>query len=112
MLYSDNNETVRNKPNYKYLNSIYAHGELESILGFDIVGTDDMIEYNSIFKNFKDKVKTIDLKITDDNGNIHDVKGYLWMANNKRILGLIVLESDIKSVEYAKKKQEIRQGYI
>ena len=51
----------------------------------------------------------MDLKITDNEGNIHDVKAYLWEASNRRKLGLIVFESDEVSVKFAKEKQASKQ---
>ena len=108
MLYSDDNEFSRN-PKYKYLPSVYAHGDLMHLLGFDIVGTDNIAEYNSIYNDYINQEKTMDLKITDNEGNIHDVKAYLWEASNRRKLGLIVFESDEVSVKFAKEKQASKQ---
>ena len=99
MLFSDSNEVViNNSDNYYSLCRIYAHGDLQILLNFDSLVTDNIFELNDMLKNFIDNKKILYLKLTDNNGIIHDVVVYLWTGldygHSTMIMGLVMLLND------------------
>jgi hypothetical protein len=78
---------------------IYAHGELESKLGFDLVQTDD-ISLSSEIENGEVAKRIEDVIIWDHNTGIyHNCKMYLWchlMNDGYMPRGLIVLADNVQ----------------
>lgn len=95
---------------------IYAHGELETILGFDLVQTDmaslgNEVESRMITKRIEDVVV-----YNHHNGQHLQCKMYLWscmMSDNKPMpRGFIVLSSNVEDNDFANKKYESNGRYL
>lgn len=107
---------------------VYLHGELESLVGYDIVYVpNDAIPSDLSEANGDDYWKQRYAKVIEAMGGegIHNfvVKadgkeynaiGYVYPNKNRlsAMRGLIVLESDTQSVEYAKKCYEEKQCFL
>jgi len=115
MLYSVNHKNVLCNDNYHNLSGIYGHGELESLLEYDLLVTDSISELNKIFNFFTENIE-LEMKLTDNSNKIHDVRLYLWKGENLgnliRILGLVLLMDDVNGINVAKQKQLKRKNYV
>lgn len=109
MIYSVLNPDMVNKTNLFRLDSIYAHGKLEQILDYDVIGTDSVSTINNLMTYQSDEF--ID-SVKDDRGNTHTVRVITWPAKSEhrrlRRIGYVVLEGDEESIKFAKDQQKKR----
>lgn len=121
----------------QYLNSnqrfaitgVYLHGDLQDIVGYDIVyvpinkSIDDITDakerrtsnYNAILGQLFTGIHNVLVKA---DGNQYEAKAYVYLDTNHRpeeggkLRGLIVLPEDTESVEYAIKCYEKQKQYL
>jgi hypothetical protein len=96
MIYSTQNEKATAQ-----LSGVYAHGFLETFLGFDVIGTDDLKDWLK-FHEIMDVTKSegvIDTKATNHNGDVVSIRVYLWF--NKMPRGIAVTIYDEESIKFA-----------
>ncbi len=110
-LYSDLNEYG---PEGFTLFYIYLHGQIEHLVGFDMVST-TITACHKIHTTGNQIVKTV--RVTDRKGKHHGCTMFLWKVPEKNRVcthqrGLIVRNGDRKAMAYAKRAYNNRQKHL
>lgn len=113
MIYADNNPKVIADPNnFFFLSSfnglvIYAHGDIQDKLGFDMIVTDSINTINKIMRTKVSDIKA-EVQAMDSEGNIFDAIIIAWYTKRDpvyAIRGYMLDRRDAESIDYALKKQ-------
>jgi hypothetical protein len=113
MLYSAQSPIVKkDEASFLYLPSIYAHGNLEEMLGFDVLVSSDISVFNKLFNtHYENGVATLSHQVQDNEGKIFDVTILAWQSP-LRNLGLVVLNDDSDAMKQALEKQNKKKQFI
>jgi hypothetical protein len=105
----------KNKPFTMGLNGVYAHGELEEFLGYDVIetgGLEMFMAYNGI--KLKEHRRYIcDTYAVNNQGETRKVTCYLWHdIDNQFPRGLVVCHDNKKDIDYALAHWGLRSGEL
>lgn len=107
MIYSVDTEV-----NVKPLTWVYAHGELETFLGYDCIATETVEiyeRYHQVFSGLKDS-DIVETKAMNKDGETVDIVIYLWFSGIMR--GLAVCVNDADAVTYAETQSKVKVSML
>lgn len=101
--------------------SMYAHGNLQTFLDFDILCTDEVRTYSQLielrYNKSSPEILEYSTQAQNENGDIVDVIIYAWkvpgyLPDQVLAKGLVVQRDDERSIRHAKRSMENRRRFI